>query len=107
LKRWNIQGLSALPPIISLAGWIGWRNNRVSGGGLFFIEGRVVKRETMRVDGGVEELVCSVAEFDRSRCVDALRSIAWPPLDFSAEYLESQTLDRLRHLVMAAMLRAR
>ncbi len=63
--------------------------------------------EQVRLEGCVEEMARAVADFDRTRCVDALRSIAWPPLDFTADFLESQSLDRLRHLVMAAMLRAK
>jgi hypothetical protein len=50
----------------------------------------------------LEELISLVAGLDRPALVDQFRSFrATFPIDFSREFLESQPVDRLRHLFLA------
>ncbi len=55
----------------------------------------------------IHELIQKVGSFDREACVAHLRQLRRPKIDFSEEFLHSQSLDRLRHIVMAALLQAR
>jgi hypothetical protein len=50
----------------------------------------------------LEELVSVVSGLDREALVDQFRTFeASFPIDFSNEFLQSQTVDRLRHLFLA------
>ena len=42
---------------------------------------------------------------DRVQCIDELLNFRAIPLDFSRTFLNEQTVDRLRHILMAAYLR--
>ena len=53
----------------------------------------------------VEELISLVTALDRSSLVDQFRNYrATFPVDFTREFLERQSLDRLRHLFLALCL---
>ena len=52
-----------------------------------------------------EDLVCRVAAMGQEELIALLESMRCPfELDFTEEYLASLTLDRLRHVVLAAAL---
>lgn len=56
----------------------------------------------------VDDLIVTVAESSREELMAMLGAAPCPfPLDFTDTYLDSLTLDRLRHLVMAVCLQAR
>ncbi len=46
-----------------------------------------------------------VSELGRRECIDELLNFRAIPLDFNRAFLDGQTLDRLRHILMAAYLR--
>lgn len=53
----------------------------------------------------VDSLVTQLAEMDRSRLVAFLRSLHCSfPIDFTDDYLNSVSIDRLRHIALAACL---
>ena len=53
----------------------------------------------------VEELICLVSSLDKPALVEQFHSYqASFPVDFTREFLESQSLDRLRHLFVAMCL---
>ena len=54
----------------------------------------------------MDNLVNTVQSFDRDRCIAQLSSLKRPKIDFTEEFLQQQTLDRLRHIVLAALLQA-
>jgi len=47
-----------------------------------------------------------VQRLDRAQCIRRLASFDAIPLDFSREMLEGMSVERLRHLLMAAMITA-
>lgn len=55
----------------------------------------------------IDELLCEIASLNREACVEELRALPRPVLDFTDEYLASMTLERLRHTLAAACLQAR
>lgn len=61
----------------------------------------------MPPDEPIEQLLQRIAGLGREDCVAALRSIRRPRLDFTDQYFEQQSLEGLRHLLMAAVLQAR
>lgn len=61
----------------------------------------------MRVDQPIEKLIAAVQRLDRAGCLRELRRIRRPRLDFTDEYLAQQSLDQLRHIVLAACIQAR
>ena len=61
----------------------------------------------MTMDEPIDQLLTRVYELDRDHCKAALRRFHRPTLDFSDEFLNMQSLDRLRHILMAACLQAR
>lgn len=53
----------------------------------------------------IEELICAVSAFDRQTLVNQFQSFhASFPIDFTDEFLDSQSLDRLRHIFLALCL---
>jgi len=53
-----------------------------------------------------EELAGRIAEMDRSDLIALLRTIKCPfRMDFTDEFLSAVSLERLRHIVLAACLR--
>lgn len=53
----------------------------------------------------IEELICLVAALDRTALVRQFNNYrASFPLDFTNEFLETQPLDRLRHIFVALCL---
>jgi hypothetical protein len=53
----------------------------------------------------VEELICIVAEMNRASLITQFRS--YPsrfPVDFTREFLETQSIERLRHIFVALCL---
>jgi hypothetical protein len=61
----------------------------------------------MTTGGSINELILQVGSFDRDGCIEHLRQMRKPRLDFTDEFLQGQSLDHLRHIVMAAFLQAR
>lgn len=60
----------------------------------------------MHSNRSVEDLIRQAQALDREGCKSALRRFRRPRLDFTEEYLDRQTLEQLRHIVLAAWLRA-
>ena len=54
----------------------------------------------------INDMMQTVESLDREGCITQLRRIRRPKLDFTEEYLQGQSLDKLRHIVMAAFLHA-
>lgn len=61
----------------------------------------------MGTDRPLEELMQTVASLDRDGCKAELRHFKKPTIDFTDEYLDSLSVDRLRHILLAACLQAR
>jgi len=55
----------------------------------------------------LEQLMTQVAGYDRRRCIDELSQIRRPRLDFTEEFLKGMELDRLRHVLLAAVIQSR
>ena len=56
----------------------------------------------------IDELICTVAVFDRDMLMHAFREYPSPfPLDFTTEFLETTPLDRLRHIFLALCLQCK
>jgi hypothetical protein len=56
----------------------------------------------------IEELIAEVSALDRGALVRQLRTYrASFPVDFTREFLEQQSVDRLRHLLVAICLQQR
>jgi hypothetical protein len=57
------------------------------------------------MSGNIEEMARDIATMDRQQLMGLLREMACPfKMDFSDEYLDSVTLERLRHITLAAAL---
>lgn len=52
------------------------------------------------------EIARCVQRLDRDQCIRRLESFEAIPLDFSREMLEGMSVERLRHLLLAAMITA-
>lgn len=61
----------------------------------------------MSVDVPIEQLIDQIADMDRDDCIIHLRMFEQPMLDFSREYLNQQSEEQLRHILLAACLQAR
>ncbi|MCX5658999.1 MAG: hypothetical protein NTW19_04665 [Planctomycetota bacterium] len=61
----------------------------------------------MQLDRPIEALLCEIASLDRTECVEQLRSLPRPAMDFTDEYLAAMSLERLRHTLAAACIQAR
>lgn len=55
----------------------------------------------------LQDVIDSVQSYDRDHCIAQLLRIRRPKVDFTAEFLQQQSLDRLRHILVAAFLQAR
>ncbi len=56
----------------------------------------------------IEELICLVAAMDRDAVLEHLHDFpATFPLDFTDEFLQTVSLDRLRHIFVALCLQSR
>ena len=55
----------------------------------------------------IESILGDIAGLDRQACKRHLRNFTRPRLDFTDEYLDSLSLDSLRHLLFAACEQAR
>ncbi|MBI1336310.1 MAG: hypothetical protein GC164_05045 [Phycisphaera sp.] len=51
----------------------------------------------------IEQVMQSVASYDRPTCMEELRKLPDVRLDFTDDFLNAMSLERLRHVVMAAM----
>lgn len=58
------------------------------------------------MDRGIEEKIHRVYHLDRLGCKSELRNMQRPKLDFTDDYLDDLSIDRLRHLLVAAYLQA-
>jgi hypothetical protein len=57
------------------------------------------------MSGNIEQMARDIATMDRPQLMGLLREMACPfKMDFSDEYLDSVTLERLRHIALAAAL---
>ncbi len=54
----------------------------------------------------VDRLITDVFQFDHARCKAELARISRPKLDFTEEYLDTMSVERLRHVLVAAYLQA-
>lgn len=55
----------------------------------------------------VEELICMTAALDRETLIERLAHFEGDfPVDFTVEFLESLSVDRLRHIFLALCLQA-
>lgn len=61
----------------------------------------------LSIDTPIEKLICTIAQMGRDECIEQIQAFRDPPLDFSRRFLDSQTVDQLRHILMAACLQAR
>ena len=61
----------------------------------------------MSHDVDIERLIEQVPEMSRRTCTAYLRRFRQPRLDFTDEYLACLSLDRLRHVLLAACLQAK
>jgi hypothetical protein len=61
----------------------------------------------MAAEPTIEDLIQTVAALDRDTCKARLRLIERPRLDFPDDFLDALSLERLRHLLLAAYLQAR
>ncbi len=59
------------------------------------------------VSESIEQKLQSVYHLDREHCVRELMTIQQPKLDFTTDYLEALSVDRLRHLLAAAYLQSK
>ena len=53
-----------------------------------------------------EQLIQQIHALNRSQCIRELLGFKSFPLDFTPTYLKQMSVERLRHLLMAAMLTA-
>jgi len=60
----------------------------------------------MVLEQSIDRLITSIGELDREECIHELRSLHRPRIDFTDEYLDALSLDRLRHILAAAMIQA-
>jgi hypothetical protein len=61
----------------------------------------------MGTDQNIDQLLHTVQRLDRRTCIAQLRQFRQPKLDFTDEFLDALSLDRLRHIVMAACIQAK
>ena len=61
----------------------------------------------MAADQSLEDLIRSVQELDRDTCKARLQQMERPHLDFPEDFLDALSVERLRHLLLAACLQAR
>jgi predicted ribonuclease YlaK len=64
-------------------------------------------RNAMTADASSDDVLRRVYAMSRQVCMAELRRIDRPRLDFTDEFLAAQSVDRLRHLLVAAHLQAR
>ena len=62
---------------------------------------------SMDLDLSLEQLLKKVASLDREACKRELRGLREIPLDFTEEFLDAQSTDQLRHVLLAACLQVR
>ena len=61
----------------------------------------------MYIEMALEQMIQEIAVLTRQRCFQELARVPHIPLDFSDAYLETQSTEQLRHLLLAALLQAR
>jgi hypothetical protein len=61
----------------------------------------------MTIDQPIEMLLRQIYDMDRDACIAELRAYKAIPLDFSPEYLESKSIEWLRHVLAAAIITTR
>ena len=60
----------------------------------------------MSPDTPLEEILKAVNAMDRQTCKAQLHSLDRPPLDFTDELRDRLSIERLRHILMAAYIQA-
>jgi len=55
----------------------------------------------------IEKLAHQVNTLDRDQCITQLQRFDAFPLDFTIEYLRQMSVEKLRHVLMAALITAR
>ena len=55
----------------------------------------------------LDDLLQTIHSFDRNQCIDELINFKYFPLDFDQAYLSQLSLEKLRHVLMAAYVTAR
>jgi hypothetical protein len=54
----------------------------------------------------IERIACRVNRMNRDQCIDQLRRFRAFPLDFTPAYLQQMSVEKLRHVLTAAMITA-
>ena len=70
------------------------------------MEGSRGAADTM-IDRNTEQMIETLAALDRESCVRRIRMMQRPRMDFTEDFLSSLSVERLRHILMAACLQAR
>ena len=61
----------------------------------------------MSANESLDQLVQTIYTLNRDHCIDRLRGMKRPQLDFTDKYLHGLSLDRLRHVLVAASIQSR
>lgn len=61
----------------------------------------------MNLNVSLEQIVHQAASLDRNDCIAELRNLPHLKLDFNDEFLQQQSVEKLRHILVAASLQAR
>ncbi len=62
-------------------------------------------RETLMPERTADQMACELAQMDRESLIDTLRGMECTfKLDFSDKFLESVSIERLRHIALGASL---
>ncbi|QNN24234.1 hypothetical protein HED60_18810 [Planctomycetales bacterium ZRK34] len=56
------------------------------------------------MSGQVHQLVQQIHGMSRTQCIDALTHFDGIPLDFTEPFLQRMSVERLRHILLAAMI---
>ena len=61
----------------------------------------------MNTNRTLNEMICDIHGMERDQCIDELMHFQAMRLDFTPNYLEAMSTERLRHVLVAAVLTAR
>ena len=61
----------------------------------------------MNADLPLDQLLCEIHGMEREACIEALMHFQHLHLDFTAGYLTEMSTDRLRHVLVAALITVR
>lgn len=61
----------------------------------------------LKLTDSIEDVIRQINMLDRGSCIRELRAVPHVQLDFTSDFLLAQTIDQLRHLLLAAHQQAR